>query len=234
MVISPMKIPQLLLVPAVCLLFGLSTSLSLQAEETSIWLAGKARTVSGGILLPDSEGSFDLEMKDAAGVTLGEKPPGGGDTKSLEFSGTQTSVFRSVTPYPAVGGTLKVELEAMIPEGGGGEDATLLRHGSMWEIRYTAKNMSYSFIIWHDNNVFTDVKVPVKFDDWNTITATYTGEELILQVGKTSAKAVPKDVLRQDTGPASLLLGASTTKVSEEALPRLFHGSIANIRISLE
>lgn len=229
-----MKTPRFLVIASTGLFLGLFSSSLLQAEETSIWLAGKARTVSGGILLPDSEGSFDLEMKDATGVTLGEKPPGGGDTKSLEFSGTQTSVFRSITPYPSSGGSLKVELEAMIPEGGGGEDATLLRHGTQWEIRYTARNMSYAFIIWHDSNVFTEVKLPMKFDEWNTITATYTGEEMILQVGKASAKAVPKDALRQDSGPAPLLLGACSTKVLEEALPRLFHGSMANIRISLE
>jgi|GEM_PF-2040656 len=229
-----MKSHRLPLCSLAAALLGFLTSAPVHADEISIWLAGKARTVSGGLVLPDSRGTYDLEMKDATGVSIGEKPPGGGDTKSIEFSGTQTSVFRSVTPFPAVAGALKVELEAMIPEAAGGEDSTLLRHGTQWEIRFTARNMSYAFIIWHDSNVFTEVRVPVKLGEWNTITAEYTGQKLTLRVGKDSAEAVPKDVLREDTGPAALLMGSSTTKVLEESVPRIFHGSMANIRISLD
>ncbi len=225
--------PSCFRIPA-CLFLAFFLSAPLHAEETSVWLVGKARTSSGGILVPDDVGPFDLEMKDATGVKIGEKPPGGGDAKSLEFSGTQVSAFRSVTPFPPVGQTLKVELEAMIPEEGGGEDSTLLRHGTQWEIRFLSKSLSYVFIVWHDKNVFTEVRVPMKFDKWETISADYTGQELILRVGKETATAVPKDVLHQDASPAPLLLGASSTRVVEDMAPRLFNGSLANIRISLE
>lgn len=230
----PMKIPPALAISAITCALGLPFTCPLKAEEEAIWLAGKARAVPGGMFLPDSKGSFDLEMKDASGVTIGEKPPLGGDTKSLEFSGDQAAPFRSINPFPPVAGKLRIELEAMIPEGAGGKDGTLLRHGTQWEIRYTAKNSSCSFIIWHDSNVFTEVKVPMETGAWKAITAEYNGEELILQIGKDSAAAPAKDVLRRDTGPAPLLVGASTTKVLEESLPRLFHGSLANIRIRME
>jgi hypothetical protein len=206
----------------------------LVAEETSVWLAGKVRTTSGAMLWPDSAGTFDLEMKDADGVSLGEKPPLGTDTKSLEFSGEQKSVFRSVIPFPPIGGKLKVELDVKIPEDGNGEDSTLIRHGTQWELRYLARTTSCVFIVWHDSNVFTEVKVPMTQGKWEEVVAEYNGEELILSVGKASAKAVPKDALRQETSPAHLLVGASSSKVSEDATPRLFQGSLANIRISLE
>lgn len=217
-----------------CVLFGCSAFASLRAEETSVWLAGKARSTSGGMLLPDEKGIYDLELKDSTGVSIGAKPPLGGDTKSLEFSGSQVSAFRTKAAYPPVGGNLKVELEAMVPDGAPADDATLVRHGTQWEIRFLPKSSSYAFIVWHDKNVFSEVRVPMKLGEWEKISAGYTGDELTLQVGEATAKATPKDVLREESSPAPLLVGASTTKILDESMPRLFNGSLANIRISLE
>ena len=73
----PMKTPLPLVFPAVCLLFGFFSPSALHADETAVWLAENAKVSSAGILLPDDTGAFDLEMKDATGVTIGEKPPGG-------------------------------------------------------------------------------------------------------------------------------------------------------------
>ncbi len=209
---------------------------SVRAEETAVWLAGDARTSSAGILLPDSKGSFGMEVKDSTGITIGDKPSVGADTKSLEFSGTQVSAFRTIRPFPPVEGKLKIELDAMIlPDSSTGSvDSTLLRHSTQWEIRYLGKSKTCVFIVWHDKNVFTEVRVPVKVGEWTTISAEYTAEEMKLRVGEDSAKVVPKDVLGIADGPAALLMGACTTKVEGEPLPRLFSGSLANIRISLE
>ena len=233
---SPMTPLPALLGLAAGLFLGCFSPTSLRAEATAVWLAGDARAGSGGILLPDSKGSYDLELKDSTGVTIGEKPSLGGDTKSLEFSGTQVSAFRSIRPFPRVEGKVKIELEAMIiPDSSvGGGDSTLLRHGTQWEIRYLAKSKSCVFIVWHDKNVFTEVRVPIKAGEWTTIAAEYAGDEMRLQAGDATAKAVPKDILGSDDGPAPLLMGACTTKVEGEPLPRLFSGSLANIRISLE
>jgi len=206
----------------------------LHAEETAIWLAENAKVSSAGILIPDDVGAFNLEMTDATGVTIGEKPPGGGDAKSLVFSGDQTSVFRSVIPFPSVVGTLKVELDAMIPIEADVEDATILRYSSQWEVRFIASRPAIALIVWHDSNIFTQVNVPIEYDKWSTITAEYTGEELIVTADGVTERLAAKDVIYQSAGEAHLILGASSTKLMDNIVPRLLKGSLANIRVTAE
>lgn len=229
-----MNISASALIPAVCISAGFFSLSPLRADETSVWLAESARVSSAGILLPDDAGVFDMEITDAAGVTIEDKPPGGADAKSLVFSGEQVSAFRSVTPFPPPTGAFKVEIEAMIPAGADGEDATLLRHFNQWEIRFTANNPSIAFIMWHDSNVYTQVRVPIQLDEWNSIVAEYTGEELILTAGGGTEKLAAKDLINPNAGSVHLVMGASSTKISDEIMPRLLNGSLANIRITLE
>jgi hypothetical protein len=204
------------------------------AEETSVWLAGDGIERSGTILLPDKKGAFDLEIKDATGITFGKKPDSGKDTKSLEFSGTQTAVFRSLLPFPPASGGLQINLQALIPEEAGDRDSSLLRHGTQWEIRYLAAKTAILFVIWHESNVFTEVSVPIPLGSWETISAEYTADKLTLIVNGQEKSVAPKDLLRQESAPAHLLLGASSTKIEDETMARIFTGSLADIRIQVQ
>ncbi|HRJ74245.1 MAG TPA: hypothetical protein PLS03_18610, partial [Terrimicrobiaceae bacterium] len=92
--LSPLRVVWLSAVAAACLS-------SASAGGKSVWLAENASAAGPGMILPDSQGSFDCEVADAAGITIGEKPRGGGDAKSLVFSGDQVLAFRTLKAIPA-------------------------------------------------------------------------------------------------------------------------------------
>jgi Concanavalin A-like lectin/glucanases superfamily len=218
---------------ALKILFALVIAIYLPAfaaDDTAVWLAQNAKGSDDEILLPDSSGSFDFGLAEAAGVTIGGKPGKAGDAKSIEFSGKQTSAFKTVRPFPQVGASLSLSMQVRASETSGDEDGTIIRYGTQWEVRYDIKKGKFVFIVWSDDNVFTTVSLPAKQGAWQTLKATVSADSMTLSVDGEEAKGVPKGGLRAEPRPALLVMGGSLGK----ELTRKFIGSVAEIRIALE
>lgn len=227
-----MKKSPFVLVTAVTFISAISSA-SLQAQ-TSEWLAAKAENTSPGMLLPDQKGAFDLTIADAAGVQIGEKPPMGGDKKSLTFSGEQTTCFRSTKPFPISTGKTRVELLAKPSDIEQDKEGTLIRVGSQWELRYSQTTRLFALICWHAGEAYTAVRAPAKIDEWQEIEAEFDNDQMALTVDGKTITQVPKAPLRADMAAEPLFLGASNPKLQADGLPRPFVGSMAEIRISID
>ena len=218
---------------ALKVLFVLVTACCLPAfaaDQTAVWLAENARETREGILLPDSKGSFDFVLADTDGVTISGKPASAGDTKSIEFSGTQKGAFKTIRPFPQVASSLSISMQVRASEMPGEQDGTIIRFGTQWEVRYDIKKTKFVFIVWSEDNSFTTVSLPAKQGVWQTLKATVGADSMALSVDDEEAKGIPKGDLRTEPKPASLIMGGSWSK----DLPRMFFGSVADIRISVE
>lgn len=205
-----------------------------RAEELAVWLAEDAEEAGQKILLPDDKGGFAMELTDASGVKIGGKPAVGKDRKSLEFSGTQQTCFRTKNPFPPVGGNLKISCVAKIDPEQVTEDGTLMRYGTVWELRYDVKAMAITFIVWNEQREYKIASVPMPHGEWTEIVATIQDGTIRIEADNRSAeKAV--ESLRQEPTPPALLLGASGTRPpTDGGSLRPFHGSLADVRISLD
>lgn len=202
----------------------------LSADETAIWLAKDARENQGRIILPDSKGAFDFELADASGVKIGGKPGKIGDTKSMEFSGSQTAAFKTVIPLPPMETSLQLSMQVRVAESTGEEDGSLLRYGTQWEIRYYSKRSAFQLIVWNEEGKFTIVTVPAKQGVWQTLKASVTAESMMLSLDGEEAKAVPGGAFHIEPKPLSLALGG----VAGKEMGRPFFGSVAEIRLTIE
>lgn len=204
------------------------------AEDTSLWLAEKARPSGSGMLVPDTKGPYDLDTADATGITLGEKAPKGSDAKSFVMDGAQMAPLRSIKVIPSPVEGFQAELQVKVGDGAPDADTTLIRHGVFWELRYLANRASLAFIVWHDANVITEVRVPIKIGSWETVKANFKSDHMELQVGNEKAEAVPKDLLFAGDKPQRLVLGASAPGPVDGILARPFTGALADIRFTVE
>jgi len=219
------------------LLVGLWLSLVtvVLAEVVAEYDAGKARTTSGGgLVVPDSKGSFDLLVQDAAGITIGERPEDGQDTKSLLFSGSQVGVLRTENGFPSPTGRCGVELIAKLGAGDPEREATLLRYGTTWELRYTPKVGALSFIIWHSPEVYSTVSVPADEDKWLNVKAGFDGNQLTLEVSGERSSTAAKDAMRSEPSSTNLVVGSSAPKPIDGEVQRPFFGALAEIKVSIE
>jgi hypothetical protein len=218
----------------VLLISALFAVTSSRAEDTSLWLAEKARPSGSGLLVPDTKGPHDLDTPDSTGITLGEKAPKGGDAKSFVMDGAQVAPLRSIKPIPSPVEGFDVELQVNVGDGAPDADTTLVRHGGFWELRYLANRSSVAFIVWHDANIFTEVRVPVKVGSWESVKAKYEGDRMEIQIGSEKAEAVPKDILFAGDKPQRLVLGASGPAPVDGVLSRAFTGALADIRFTVQ
>ncbi len=211
---------------------ALAASLSpATAAEKSVWQADDARTKGPGMLLPDSKGSLDFEILDASGISIGEKPKGGSDAKSLVFSGEQVLAFQTVQTIPAPYEGFKLKALVNVSDLSADTDITLFRHGTSWEIRYLVNRSAFLFVVWHDAGERTEVVVPARAGEWQELLAEYEPEKMILKVDGVKAEDVPKAAMVESPKPQSLILGASAPRPVEGALPRGFRGAVAEIEI---
>ena len=211
-------------------LLSLAGHFRVSADETAVWLAKDARETQGRIVMPDSKGSFDFEVADASGVKIGGKPGKIGDTKSIEFTGAQTSMFKTVVPMPAMETSLKLSLQVRPAESAGEEDGSLLRYGTQWEIRYFTKKSLFQLIVWNEEGKFTIITVPAKQGVWQTLKASVTANSMTLSVDGEEVVGEPSGPLHIEPKPLSLSMGG----VAGKEMGRPFFGSVAEIRISIE
>jgi hypothetical protein len=203
-------------------------------ELTDQWLAQSAREVAEGFLLPGKGAAPDLRLAEPGGVALGEAPTTGDDKKSLEFTGEQTAAFRTEKGYARVNTGLRVMVDVKPGEEIAETDGTILRHGTSWELRHVSSRGVILFIIWHDANDYTEVRVPARPGEWQTFEAEYEEGRIAITNGTDTAEAVPHTAMRMETSDPPLLLGASNPLVLDPESGRPFVGAVANIRIGIE
>lgn len=215
--------------PLIVLLF-MAGHFRVSADETAVWLAKDAKESQGRILLPDSKGTFDFELADAEGVKIGGKPGKIGDTKSIEFSGSQTTAFKTLAPLPVMQTSLHLSLQVRAAEAAGEEDGSLFRYGTQWEVRYYTKRSAFQLIVWNEEGNFTIISVPGKQGVWQTLKAEVTADSMTLSVDDEEAKGQPSGPFHIEPKPLSLSMGG----VAGKELGRPFFGSVADIRITIE
>jgi len=209
----------------------IATSLAgLAGEETAVWLAKDADASQGGFFVPDTTGRFEFVLPDANGVTIGEGPGEGDDTKSIVFSGSQAGPLKTKIPFPAVATKLAIAIRVKSAEETGTEDGTILRYGMQWEIRYDTKKGGYTFVAWHDKNIYTTVFVPVSRGGWTELKIEASEEAITLSADGKEVHAVPKGAFHSETSPSPLVMGAAASKQSA----RPFFGSVADLRITVQ
>lgn len=204
------------------------------AGETSSWQAEDAKSVGSAMIVPDRKGGYDFEIADATGISIGEKPKGGKDAKSLVFSGDQVLAFRTIRAIVAPYNGFKVKARVNVSELSADTDTTLFRHGTSWEIRYLVNRSAFLFIVWHEADVTTEVLVPAKPGNWQEVVAEYKPEKMTLAVDGEKAEGVPKGPMFEGPKPQSLFLGASAPRPVEGALSRAFRGAVADMEIDWE
>ncbi len=215
--------PLIVLLSLACLFKG-------SADETAIWLAKDARLAQGKIVMPDSKGAMDFELADASGVKIGGAPGKIGDTKSIEFSGTQTVPFKTLSPVPGMETSLQLSFQVKTAATAGEEDGTLFRYGTQWEVRYYTKKSLFQLIVWNDERKFTIVTAPAKQGVWQTLKASVTADSMKLSVDGEESVGEPSGPFYIEPKPLSLQMGGAAGK----ELGRPFFGSLADIRISIE
>lgn len=204
------------------------------AGGKSVWLAENAAAAGAGMILPDSKGSYDCEVADSTGITVGEKPRGGSDAKSLVFSGEQVLAFRTLKAIPAPFEGFSVKARVNVSELAADTDTTLLRHGTSWEIRYLTNRSAFLFIVWHEADVTSEVSVPAPPGDWVELSAGFRPDKMVLTVDGQKAEGVPKAPMFEGPKPQSLFLGASAPRPVDGVLPRAFRGAVADLEIDWE
>lgn len=230
-------------VPHRRLLVALATSalvatsgFSAAADELASWKVGQAREQDGGWLVPDVKKSYDLLASDATGITLGEKPSVGDDTKSLVFDGNQLSAFRTLSPFPVSTGSLSFSVaakpSASQPDEIGG---TILRYGTQWELRYEQGKQAFVFIVWHeDRTTYTTVRVDASPDQWHLVNGSLEQDMLVLSVGGDTKQSPLKGAMVVEPKPASFVVGASRATIGTTPGARPFVGAIAAIKATAQ
>lgn len=227
----------LLFVGIVAVSFVASPSVSAaDADFLASWKAGQAREQDGGYLLPDVKKSYDLLAPNSAGISLGDKPSVGDDTKSVVFDGLQLTAFRSLSPFPVSTGTLafsvavKPAAQQTDPIGG-----TVLRYGTQWELRYEQDKQSMVFIVWHeDRTSYTTVRVAAAPDQWHLVEGTLEQDMAVLKVGSDTKQTPLKGPLAIEVKPVAFLVGASAPSLEGRPQSRPFTGAIAAIQATAQ
>lgn len=222
------------LVPLAATFFFALSSGAMCMEELAVYKAENIEESATGMMWNDAKGGSPLETKSTTGITLGDKPDVGSDSKSVVFSGEQNSPFRSVNPFGVPSGALKISLAFKADPNAATAEQTLMRHPA-WEFRYYAQKGEISFVIWHDLKAYTAVASKIDAGVWQQVTGTYEQGMITIEVnGQTPVTREAKGTLVLADPGARLLIGASSG-ARQGAMPdRLLCGALADIHISAE
>ena len=230
------KTPTLALVAISILAF----SAAMHAQSAPlIFKAENAIEEGNEILLPDDTRTYEFQLSNKQGISLGEQPTVGSDAKSLVFSGRQKSAFVGTKSFMQATSTFGVELSFLVdPEAASFDHiGTLLKHAN-WEIRCDAKNSSISVLLWHkkENAPYSFVSLPVQVGVWQRLSANFQDGLLSISVdGKEKHEQIAHP-LHPANAFSILLIGAAwpgSGNVNMQSF-RPFCGAIADINLSAE
>lgn len=206
------------------------------SEDVGVWNAGGAHPGDGGLVIPDKKGGFDFVTPSSAGISIGDKPSVGDDTKSIVFDGSQTAAFRTKSGFPGIYSTLRVSIAVKPESGSSDQDGTVLRYGTQWEIRYAPARSVFSLIVWNDDKTtYTIVSLPARPGDWQVLEGVVANGSMSFSVDAQKKDATLKGTISSEEKPVALVLGASRPNLDTSgALTRPFTGAVADIRIGVE
>lgn len=171
-----MKTPRFYL--AALLSLALSASAFAQSKVLQAWDFSKIEKTKEGIVVPSPASKLNgLVFASGSSVGTDAEAPGG---KVLALDGTQISSGTPLRQLQAVHDlVIKMRFK---PAAKGAESQTLLRL-SGYELRYALSRNMLDFIVWHLDQKFTIVSVPVKSGAWNDAIARYEAGKITLAIG---------------------------------------------------
>lgn len=222
------------LIPLAATYFLALPSGAICMEELAVYKAESIQESPTGMMWNDTNSDAPLETKSTTGITIGDKPDAGSDAKSVVFSGEQTAPFRSVNPFSAPSGALKISLAFKADPNAATAEQTLMRHPA-WEFRYYAQKGEVSFVIWHDLKAYTAVAAKIDAGVWQQVTGTYEQGMVTIEVnGQPPVTREAKGTAVFADPSARLLIGASSGARQGGMPDRLLCGALADIHISAE
>lgn len=203
-------------------------------EEIAIWKAESVQTGGGGMTWTDEKRSFDLELADPEGVSVGEKPGVGEDGKSVVFSGTQRKSFTARTPFPEFAGNLEVRL-AMNPVNS--TSGTIIRCNRQWQIglKQFGADVCVELLLWLESGDISSVRVKVQPDTWQEVTASVIDNVARISCNGVEDSKKLNESLRSSDGASFIYIGLPVPSVSAQSAEAgtPFKGAIADVRVSM-
>ena len=203
--------------------YGYNGNIILRAENLEI--------KNSNILWCDNTGKQCLQLSSATGVSLGEKPSLGEDSKSVFFSGAQILPFRSENLLPVVVDSLTVSLAISPQSSNDDDDQMIIRHGN-WDLRYSPGQKLLKFTIWHDDKLFSQITAPLELGIWQMVKASFTDRIITLQVNDVYQSKEAKDSFGVHLSRAPIFVGASSDMRGKGMKLRPLTAEIADIHIS--
>ena len=197
---------------------ALSASAFAQGKVLHSWNFAKTDKTKEGIVVPSTVSKFNgLVFTSGASVGTDAESAGG---KVLVLDGTQISFGTSLRSLQAVEAlVIKMRFKPAVK---GAENQTLLRLTG-YELRYAQSRNMLDFVVWHGDQKFTIVSVPVKAAVWNDATATYEAGKITLAVG---------GVVKTKDLPAGEVVESKSSGVRVGFMgERPFTGSIATLSL---
>lgn len=195
--------------------------------------AADLESSSGGMLWRDSAGNNNMQLADPTGVTIGEKPTVGNDTKSAVFDGTQALPFRTTAGLPVPMTALRVSFAFNPSTDTDTALQSLIRHGN-WEIRYNPATKRLSLIVWHDPKTYTEISGPLEPGVWQEIDASFEEATLKLEINGVPQTKEAKGALGSHHPMSAIFIGASASSRASAMDFRALRGALAEIEISGE
>jgi len=214
---------------AALLAAALSTSAFAQSKVLQAWDFSKIEKTKEGIVVPSPASKFNgLVFDSGAAIGTDAEIPGG---KVLVLDGTQISFGAPLRSFQAVDAlVIKMRFK---PAAKGAESQTLLRL-SGYELRYDQSRNMLNFIVWHADQTFTIVAVPVRAAIWSDVTATYEAGKITLAiVGVVKTKDLPTaEVVRTRDLPAGEVVESKSGGIRVGFMGgRPFTGSISALSL---
>ncbi len=225
------KIPRIAV--AFSLFFIVSGSVK-ALEEFAVWKAENIESSDSQMSWPDSKRENILVLAKAEGVSVGEAPNMGDDSKSAVFSGEQQAAFVSTTRVTEFTGSMEIKLlfnPGLEPAG------TIIRFNRQWQLglKKIGQKNYVELMVWHDSGGMTFVPVEVELDKWQEIIASVTDNTAKISCGgKQNSKNLTEPIRHEPAG-ASIYVGlpVAATSAANKELTIPLRASIADIRLAL-
>lgn len=224
-------ISAILLLPLAC---GLAVAQAVAMEDVAVWKAEKVQSGDGAMTWTDEKQAYDLELADAQGVSVGEKPGAGEDGKSVVFSGAQRKAFATRTPFPEFNGNLEVRL-ALNP--GNSTAGTVIRCNRQWQIglKQFGQDVCVELLLWLESGGLASVRVKVQPETWQEVTASVIDNVARISCNGVEDSKQLNETLRSPDGGNFLYIGlpvpSASAQSTEGGAP--FQGAIADVRVSM-
>lgn len=231
--VSDFKATMKNMIPLAFAVLCTSVSSGFSLDEIAAYKAEDVIESSSGLVWHDASGIYNLEAKDPAGISIGEKPDIGKDGKSVVFSGEQVQPFRSLQSVDVPTGGLKVSLAFKPSSSAASAEQTLIRQGN-WELRYSPEKEQIVLIVWHDEKSYTHLSASIAPEVWQEVVGTYEEGMMKLEVNGEAKTREAKGSLGTHHPTSAIFIGASVGSRASGVEFRPLCGALADIKLFVE